>query len=92
MQRRTTGKAGRIEENRGDSFVIKVNRKMLNLRPLSWLNPPPVYIKKNPAAKAKMGNENMFLWGPFVACCSRVEWSNAPNIWQTSLTPEINKV
>ena len=32
---------------------------MLNLRPVSYINPPPIYFYKNPAGKAKTGNENM---------------------------------
>ena len=33
---------------------------MLNLRSVSYINPPPIYFYKNPAGKAKTGNENMF--------------------------------
>ena len=38
---------------------------MLNLKSVSYVNPPPVYFYKNPAGKAKPGNENMlfFFWG-----------------------------
>ena len=35
---------------------------MLNLRPVSYINPPPIYFYKNPAGKAETGNENMLLF------------------------------
>ena len=34
---------------------------MLNLRSVSYINPPPIYFYKNSAGKAKTGNENMFV-------------------------------
>ena len=37
---------------------------MFNLKPESWLNPPPIYFYyKNPVGKAKSGNEHMLLGG-----------------------------
>ena len=62
MPRKTTGKAGRIDQSR-DPFLIEVNREdVKNLRPVSYMNPPPIYFYKNPAGKAKTGNENMLLF------------------------------
>ena len=59
----------------GNPFVIIVNREMFNLRPGSCLNPSSIYFYKNPAGKAKSGNENMFFLGGGYNYCFKYEFA-----------------
>ena len=59
MPRKTTGKAGRIDQSR-DPFVIKVNREDVKFETSVLCKSPSHLLLQNPAGKAKTGNENMF--------------------------------
>ena len=66
MPRKTTRKAGRIDQ-RKDPFVNKVNRGNVKFETSVLVKSPPIYFDKTSAGKAKTGNENMlllfFFWG-----------------------------
>ena len=65
MPRKTTGKAGRIDQS-SDPFVIKVNREDVKFETSVLYKS---YFYKNPAGKAKTGNESMLFfvfWGGII--------------------------